>query len=241
MKNLFLANFTAAGLGMRSSGARMIMIAVVIAIEAAALFASAASAEPERYDFPVYAQAARKMPPAGGNPAIRHSDRRKNEARRKSIAALLRQYNKKLSEEKAYEYAVLIIQTSDRFKQNPFVITAMVVNESSARHDAVSRGGDYGLMQVRWKVHQKAIRKKYPHIARANDMLNPRDNLQVGVEIFSNYRERADQDLHGALLSYSAGNRRLAQKIFAVFEKLEKSYIDRLNNSHLNNSNLNNS
>jgi soluble lytic murein transglycosylase-like protein len=200
----------------------------------ALFFVSAAFAEPERYDFPVFKRKiefVKPAPPVSGRVPVRHSDRKKNEAKRKSIAAVLRQYNKRLSEEKAYEYAVLIIQTSDKFKQNPFVITAMVVNESSARHDAVSRGGDYGLMQVRWRVHQKTIRKKYPHIARAKDMLNPRDNLLVGVEIFSNYRERANQNLHDALLFYSAGNRRLARKIFAVFDKLEKSYAERLNNS----------
>jgi soluble lytic murein transglycosylase-like protein len=199
------------------------------------LFASAAFAELERYDFPVFAQKTalvRPVFPADfGKAAVQHSDRKKNEAKRKSIAALLRHYNKKLSDEKAYEYAVLIIQTSDRFKQNPFLITAMVVNESSARHDAVSRGGDYGLMQVRWRVHRKVITKKYPHIAEAKDMLIPKNNLLVGVEIFSGYRERANQDIHRALLSYSAGNRRLAQKIFAVTAKLEKSYIERLNNS----------
>jgi soluble lytic murein transglycosylase-like protein len=232
MKNLFIVSLRA------SLKTNLRVWGIVTA--AALFFASAAFAEPERYDFPVFKQKAAapakyakyaKYASGEKSPAVRHSDRKRNEAKRKSIAALLRQYNKKLSEEKAYEYAVLIIQTSDKFNQNPFVITAMVVNESSARHDAVSRGGDYGLMQVRWKVHQKTIRKKYPHIAKANDMLNPRNNLLVGVEIFSSYQERADQNLHDALMSYSAGNRRLAQKVFAVFDKLEKSYIERLNNS----------
>ncbi|MDR1376618.1 MAG: lytic transglycosylase domain-containing protein [Synergistaceae bacterium] len=196
--------------------------------------ASAASAELERYDFPVFKQKPAAVSFVNRRRAAathRHSDRERNEAKRKSIAALLRQYNKKLGDEQAYEYAVLIIQTSDRFQQNPFLITAMIVNESSARHDAVSRGGDYGLMQVRWRVHRQTIRKKYPHIAEAKDMLVPKNNLLVGIEIFSNYRERADQDLHDALMSYSAGNRRLAQKVFAVFDRLEKSYIERLNNS----------
>jgi soluble lytic murein transglycosylase-like protein len=205
-----------------------------VAAAAALFFVSAAFAELERYDFPAFEPKitfVKLAPPVSGGGSARLSDRKKNEAKRKSIAAALRQYNKKLSEEKAYEYAVLIIQTSDKFKQNPFIITAMVVNESSARHDAVSRGGDYGLMQVRWRVHQKTIRKKYPHIARAKDMLNPRNNLLVGVEIFSAYREAANQNLHDALLSYSAGNRRLAQKVFAVSDRLEKSYIERLNNS----------
>jgi soluble lytic murein transglycosylase-like protein len=227
-----------------------------IAIFSAALLAAAtgpAFAEPERYDFPKFKPKTESVPlkfhsglsrapadvsvkpaanprgtPAKPKPAREPGLREKNEAKRRCIAALLRQYNKKLSEKEAYDYAVLIIQTSDKFKQNPFVIAAMIVNESSARHDAVSRGGDYGLMQVRWRVHRKTIRKKYPHIAEAKDILNPRNNLTVGVEIFSNYRARVDNDLRQALLTYSAGNSRLADKIFAVLSKLEKSYTERL-------------
>jgi soluble lytic murein transglycosylase-like protein len=227
MKNIFIAGGKLAG----------------SAAAAVLLFVSVASAELERYDFPVFEQKTQKVQKttsarlassadeSGENPAVQLSDRKRNEARRKSIAALLRQYNRKLTEEKAYEYAVLIIQTSDKFKQNPFVIAAMIVNESSARHDAVSRGGDYGLMQVRWRVHRNAIRKKYPYIADAKDMLIPENNLLVGVEIFSNYREKANQNLNDALLFYSAGNRGLARKVFTVYNRLEKSYIEHLSNS----------
>jgi soluble lytic murein transglycosylase-like protein len=195
-----------------------------------------AHAEPERYDFPVFKPKREpvklifpKMPAlsAKGEQDVR----KKNEAKRKSIAALFQQYNKKLSDARAYEYAVFIMQASEKFGQDPFVIAAMVVNESSARHDAVSRGGDYGLMQVRWRVHQKKIRKKYPHIENAKDMLNPKDNVLVGTEIFSTYHATAEQDVKNAVMYYSAGNKRLVEKVFAVLSKLEKSYLEHLKNS----------
>ena len=199
-----------------------------------------AYAEPERYDFPVIAPKENPvklifptMPKIEEITDISNTQdvQKVNEAKRESIATLLRKYNKKLTAEKAYDYAVYIIQASDRFKQNPFVIAAMVVNESSARSDAISRGGDYGLMQVRWRVHQKKIRKKYPHIEEAKDILNPKDNLLVGTEIFSTYRATAKQDVRGALMYYSAGNERLADKVLAVVAQLEKSYTERLKNS----------
>jgi len=207
-----------------------------------------ANSEPERYDFPKDGPvefAKPQMPVLPYNNAEKmdvHAEktethvekkevRKINEARRKSIAALLRQHNKKLTDEEAYNYAILIIQTSDKFKQDPFVIAALVVSESSARHDAVSRGGDYGLMQVRWRVHEKKIRNKYPHITKANDILNPEYNLLVGTEIFSTYRATANQDVRGALMYYSAGNERLANKVFALVSQLEKSYHERLSNS----------
>ncbi|GHS87694.1 hypothetical protein AGMMS49957_08020 [Synergistales bacterium] len=158
----------------------------------------------------------------------RCSVQKRNDAKRKSIATLLKQYNKRLSDAQAQEYAVLIIQVSDKFKQNPLLVASMIVNESSARRDAVSRGGDYGLMQVRWRVHQKKIRKQYPDIKHAKDMFNPKNNLLVGIEILSKCRERADYDTRGAILYYSAGNKRLADKVLLSLYNLENSYMDRL-------------
>jgi soluble lytic murein transglycosylase-like protein len=104
----------------------------------------------------------------------------------------------------------------------------VVVTESSARRDAVSKGGDYGLMQVRWRVHQKKIKTKYPHIEEAKDMLNPKDNVLVGTEIFSTYHATANQDVRDALMFYTAGNERMTDKVFAVRTQLEKAYFERL-------------
>ena len=190
-------------------------------------------AEPERYDFPKEERIkfVKPLMPAMPDFSAAKTDAHKiNEARRETIAALLRHYNKKLTDKEAYNYAVLIMQACDKFAQDPFVIAALVVSESSARSDAVSRGGDYGLMQVRWRVHEKKIRSKYPHIAKAKDILNPKDNLLVGTEIFSVYHATAKQDVRDALMYYSAGNRRMADKVFTLRAQLEKSYLERLKN-----------
>lgn len=207
----------------------------------------AADAEPERYDFPSFRQAAASReggPVALALPAmptfetllsedmkadvIRQDLQQRREAKRQSIAALFQQYNRKLNTEKACEYANFIMQACDQFKQDPFVIAAMIVNESSARHDAMSNAGDYGLMQVRWRVHQKKIRKRYPQIEEANDMFDPRYNVLVGTEIFSTYYATARQDVRGALMYYTAGNVRHADKVIAVVARLEQSYLKRL-------------
>lgn len=208
---------------------------------------SVAGAEPECYDFPVFGRTfsdSIKGPVVLASPsmptfeillsedlkaeAIRQEHQRRTEARKQSIAALFRQYNKKLDNDKAVDYANFIMQACEQFKQDPFVIAAMIVNESSARHDAISTGGDYGLMQVRWRVHQKKIRKKYPQIEEANDMFDPKYNVLVGTEIFSTYYATAKQDIRGALMYYTAGNVRHADKVMAVLARLEKSYIERL-------------
>ena len=193
-----------------------------------------AYAEPERYDFPREAPikfVKPLMPVIPDFSAEKNEVHRIDEAMRKSIAALLRQYNKQLDDEKALHYADLIMQACEKFDQDPFVIAALVVSESSARSDVVSRGGDYGLMQVRWRVHRRRIQNQYPHIEKANDILNPKYNLLVGTEIFSTYRATAKQDVRGALMYYSAGNRRMADKVFALRSQLEESYLERLRNS----------
>ena len=198
-------------------------------------FAVLAHAEPERYDFPKEepVKFVKPLMPVlrDFSPPQEMEAHKINEARRKSIAALMRQYNKKLTDEEAYNYAILIMQASEKFGQDPFVIAALVVSESSARSDAVSRGGDYGLMQVRWRVHRKKIQDKYPHIEKANDILNPEDNLTVGTEIFSAYHATANQDVRDALMSYSSGNRRMTDRVFALRSQLEESYLERLRNS----------
>ena len=206
------------------------VVAAVVAVFVSST-AVKAHAEPERYDFPKENPVKFVSPvmPVFANIEAENRDaRRINEARRKSIAALLQRYNKKLTDEKAYDYAVFIMQTCEKFGQDPFVIAALVVTESSARSDAVSRGGDYGLMQVRWRVHEKKIRNKYPHIVKAKDMLNPKNNILVGVEIFATYHATAKQDVREALMYYSAGNSRMADKVFTIRAQLEESYLERL-------------
>ena len=199
--------------------------------------ATKACAEPESYDFSAFSRkdpvkfVSPSMPKLADFTAEKNEAHKRNEARLKSIAALLQRYNKKLNDEEAYDYAVLIMQACEKFNQDPFLIAAMVVIESSARCDAVSRGGDYGLMQVRWRVHEKKIRNKYPHIEKAKDMFNPKDNLLVGTEIFSIYHATAKQDIRRALMYYSAGNKRMADKVCSLLSQLEKSYHERLKNS----------
>ena len=169
---------------------------------------------------------------ANGAPVKKNAaSARQREARLKSVAELFSRYNRALSSRQARQYAEYILQAGEKFGQDPFVLAAMVVHESSARAGAVSRGGDYGLMQVRWRVHQEAIRKKYPSVRTAKDILDPKINILVGTEIFAGYRAAAGPDLRAGLLRYSAGNRKLANKIFATKKELEAAQKKHLKSS----------
>ena len=139
------------------------------------------------------------------------------------ISELFIRYNKSLSRQKITELADLVLRAGEKFRTDPFIIASISVRESGARPEAVSKGGDYGLMQVRWRVHQDSIKRRYPQVKEAADLLRPEVNIFFGTEIFAEYHAKKS-DLEGALLRYSAGNKTLAKRVQATLAELRKAY-----------------
>ena len=213
------------------------IISAVLVIFALSIAVSS-YAEPERYDFPKATPVNLVQPLMPAIPdfsaeemeALRKAYR-ENEMIRESIAAFLRRHNRGLSYEQVNKYAVLIKEACERFEQDPFVITALVIAESTGRRHVVSRGGDYGLMQVRWRVHQSRIRHRFPHITEGRGLLDPKYNLLIGTEIFTVYRAAMNQDIRRTLVRYSGGSTRHADRVLRLAAQLEKFHQERLNNS----------
>ena len=139
------------------------------------------------------------------------------------VSDIFAHYNHKLSPRQSRELAGLVLQAGERFQIDPFLLASIIVRESSARPWAISKGGDYGLMQVRWCIHQKEIRRKYPQVRGASDLLKPEINIPVGAEIFAGYYAK-QKTIHGGLLRYSAGNKTLAKRVLSTFNELNKRY-----------------
>lgn len=142
-----------------------------------------------------------------------------NKAR--NIYQLFMSVNPRLDEARARQYAEIIIEASEKFKQDPYVIAGIVVHESTVNNKAVSKGGDYGLMQVRWNVHEKAIKQRFPKVKRANDMFDARTNIFFGTEIFRDCMRKSDGDFRKGLMRYSAGNTKLRDKVTATVRGLQ--------------------
>ena len=140
--------------------------------------------------------------------------------RARNIYQLFMRVNPRLAEESAKKYAQIIIEAAEKFKQDPYVIAGIVVHESTVNNKAVSKGGDYGLMQVRWKVHEKAIKQRFPKVKRANDMFDARTNIFFGTEIFRDCMRKSDGDFRKGLMYYSAGNTKLRDKVTATVNDL---------------------
>ena len=138
----------------------------------------------------------------------------------KNIVELFTRVNPKLSTKTANNYADIILQAAEKFKVDPYVIAAIIVHESTVNNKAVSKGGDYGLMQVRYKVHAKAIKQRFPKVKKASGMFDAKVNIFFGTEIFADCYKRK-KNVYDALKSYSAGNKKMADKTTATIRELQ--------------------
>lgn len=111
----------------------------------------------------------------------------------------------------------IVISAGEKFGVDPKIIAAIIVVESSARPRAVSKGGDYGLMQIRWNVHKKDIQRRFPAVKTAEDLFDPRTNVYIGTEIFARYASQRNT-LRGALLRYSGGNKTMAERVLRLLK-----------------------
>ena len=121
------------------------------------------------------------------------------------ISALFYKYNPARAE----EIAEVVRVTANDYDVNPNIIAAIIVHESGVRPRAVSKGGDYGLMQVRWRVH----RKTYSEIRQSAALLfEPSINIKIGTDIFARYYKQK-KTLRGALIRYNGGSASFANRV----------------------------
>ena len=146
---------------------------------------------------------------------------KKPDPRAKNIADLFMRVNPEVSKKQADKYAAIAIEAAAKFNQDPYVIAAIIVHESTVRANAVSQGGDYGLMQIHWKAHYKTLQQRFS-IKSSKGLFDPRINIFFGTEIFADCMKKSSTDLWGALMRYSSGSRKLATKVLATVQELRK-------------------
>lgn len=140
--------------------------------------------------------------------------------RERNIYQLFTKANKALDAGTAKKYVEIVIAAGEKYKQDPYVIAAIIVHESRVNSKAVSKGGDYGLMQVRWKVHEKAIKAEYPKVKKASDFFDARTNVFFGTRILSECAAKS-KDLRGALLRYSGNGTIITGKVLNTVKELQ--------------------
>ncbi len=143
------------------------------------------------------------------------------DSRVKNITDLFTRTNPALQEKRAARFAEIVIEAAKKFNIDPYVIAAIIVHESTVNANAVSKGGDYGLMQIHWKAHYKTLQQRF-NIKSSKGLFDARINIFFGTEIFADCVKKSSTDEWGALMRYSSGSRKLATKVLATVQELRK-------------------
>ena len=143
------------------------------------------------------------------------------DSRVKNITDLFTRANPALQEKRAERFAEIVIEAAKKFNIDPYVIAAIIVHESTVNANAVSKGGDYGLMQIHWKAHYKTLQQRF-NIKSSKGLFDARINILFGTEIFADCMKKSSTDEWGALMRYSSGSRKLATKVLATVQELRK-------------------
>ncbi len=139
----------------------------------------------------------------------------------RKISSLFIKVNPALKKSDSEKYASNVMEASEKFGQDPYVIASIIVHESTVNNKAISKGGDYGLMQVRWKVHESEIKKRFPDVKNAKSMFDSRINILYGTEIFAQCMSKTN-NTEKALLKYSSGSKKLTSKVLRTLKDLNK-------------------
>jgi len=124
------------------------------------------------------------------------------------ITELFSHYNRAQSA----AFSAIVQEAAKEYGVEPEIIAAIIVVESGVRSHVISKDGDYGLMQIRYRVHRDKVKT-------INELLDPKTNIFIGTRIFKQYLNQK-KTLRSALIRYSGGNRRMADKVLRIRREL---------------------
>ena len=105
------------------------------------------------------------------------------------------------------ELQMHLFQECDGYNIAPAIILAMIERESNFEASAKGDGGEaLGLMQIQPKWHQETMDK-----LGCSDMLDPYQNITVGVAIVAQLKEQ-NSDLYWVLMAYNMGPRKATNR-----------------------------
>ena len=100
------------------------------------------------------------------------------------------------------ELQLHIIQTCEEYHIDPAIVMAMIWRESGFRADAVGDNGNaFGLMQI-WPYWHSGRMERLG----CTDLLDPYQNVVVGIDYLAENIRRYDGDVAKALVAYNQGS-----------------------------------
>lgn len=94
-----------------------------------------------------------------------------------------------------------IIETCKRYHIDSSIVFAVICKESGYDAGTVGDGGNsLGLMQIQGKWHRERMER-----LGCDDLMNPFQNVTVGIDILANLLYRYEGEPERALMAYNAG------------------------------------
>lgn len=122
---------------------------------------------------------------------------------------------------------LFIIQECEEHHIDPAVIIAMIQRESTFKVEAIGdNGNSFGLMQIQPRWHSERMNK-----LGCTDLLDPYQNVAVGIDFLAEMLDWYDGDMAKALTAYNQGTFKgvvsnYASGILANSESLKEGMID---------------
>jgi soluble lytic murein transglycosylase len=110
------------------------------------------------------------------------------------------------------DYWPLIKKYSDAHDLDPYIIAALMAQESTFTADIRSAANAYGLMQIIPGTGRRYARELGIRRFSANTLTHPETNIRIGTAYFKDLVDRFG-GAHYALASYNAGENRISRWI----------------------------
>lgn len=101
----------------------------------------------------------------------------------------------------SYDLQDFIAELCEVYHVDPAIVTAMIYKESTYRADAMGDSGkSYGLMQIQKRWHEARMDK-----LGVDDLLDPYQNVAVGIDFLAELIKKYDGNVEKALVAYNMG------------------------------------
>ncbi len=96
-----------------------------------------------------------------------------------------------------------------QYHLDPYLLAALITQESGHDPQAYSPAGAHGLMQLLWSTAKRVAREVHFPLRERKELFDPAVNLRLGSRYLADLLKRFDGDTAAALAAYNAGEHRV--------------------------------
>jgi len=120
-------------------------------------------------------------------------------------------------------YEEYVMETAEKYGVEPELIWAVIREESHFRHDAVSKAGAIGLMQI-MPATGRDIASRMGIKITDDDLINPEINIKLGSYYINSMLDMFGRDIDKALAAYNGGPGNVTKWLKSSFVKSDEDF-----------------